>query len=383
MAPSGYPFPVSHAIPATSIRWIYGRRPILDEDPHQRRAGLLIPLAERVAYRILPRLSADPRGRMTAAPLRDALPQSGVSLLPTARPAYRTSLGLTLHGRSEELLATYSEELKGKIQLIFTSPPFPLNNKKRYDNFQGEQYLLWLSSYASIFRSMLTDNGSIVIELGNAWEPGKPVMSTLALESLLTFLKAGQLHLCQQFVCHNPARLPSPAAWVTVRRERVTDSYTNLWWMSRSVYPKSDNRKVLQPYSEAMKRLIARRSYNTNKRPSDHSISQTSFFRDNGGSIPSNVLQFSNTASRDEYLAFCRSNKLPPHPARMPTGLPEFFIKFLTDPGDTVLDPFGGSNTTGAAAEKLGRKWITIEAEEAYVSGSKGRFLKYEKPSAN
>jgi site-specific DNA-methyltransferase (cytosine-N4-specific) len=61
----------------------------------------------------------------------------------------------------------------------------------------------------------------------------------------------------------------------------------------------------------------------------------------------------------------------------MPIGLPEFFIRFLTDEGEIVLDPFGGSNTTGAAAEKLGRKWITIEADQGYVRGSAGRFRQY------
>ena len=86
-----------------------------------------------------------------------------------------------------------------------------------------------------------------MIELGNAWEPKQPVMSTPALESLLAFLRAGDFYLCQLFVCHNPAQLPSPAAWVSVRRESVTDSYTNLWWMARDLHPKADNRNVLQP----------------------------------------------------------------------------------------------------------------------------------------
>jgi site-specific DNA-methyltransferase (cytosine-N4-specific) len=59
----------------------------------------------------------------------------------------------------------------------------------------------------------------------------------------------------------------------------------------------------------------------------------------------------------------------------MPVGLAEFFIKFLTMPGDLVLDPFAGSNTTGAAAEALGRKWISIESDKVYVKGSYGRFI--------
>ena len=108
-------------------------------------------------------------------------------------------------------------------QLIFTSPPFPLNRKKRYGNKTGKEYLAWLHDLAPRLTELLTPNGSIVLELGNAWEPGIPVMSTLALEAFLDFKKAGRLNLCQQFICHNPARLPSPAQWVTVERIRVKD----------------------------------------------------------------------------------------------------------------------------------------------------------------
>ena len=59
----------------------------------------------------------------------------------------------------------------------------------------------------------------------------------------------------------------------------------------------------------------------------------------------------------------------------MPMELSSFFIKFLTKPGDLVLDPFAGSNTTGAAAEHLHRRWISVEPNKEYVAGSKGRFL--------
>jgi site-specific DNA-methyltransferase (cytosine-N4-specific) len=59
----------------------------------------------------------------------------------------------------------------------------------------------------------------------------------------------------------------------------------------------------------------------------------------------------------------------------MSIDIPTFFIQLLTDEGDMVLDPFAGSNTTGAAAEKLGRKWLSIELDAEYVAGSKGRFL--------
>ncbi len=104
---------------------------------------------------------------------------------------------------------------KGKIDLIFTSPPFPLVRKKKYGNETGKSYIEWLERLAPKLCELLTPNGSIVIEVGNSWEPGVPVMSTLGLEALLAFKKAGGLHLSQQVICHNPARLPSPAQWVT------------------------------------------------------------------------------------------------------------------------------------------------------------------------
>src|ERR1051325_9513344 len=212
--------------------------------------------------------------------------------------------------------------------------------------------------------------------MGNAWEGGHPGMSTLALEALLEFLRAGNLHLCQQFICYNPTRLPTPAQWVNVDRIRVKDSYTHVWWMSPSERPYADNRKVLKPYSKAMLRLLARRTYNAGKRPSEHHIGAKSFLRNNSGAIPSNVLTFSNTTASDKYLRYCRENHLLPHPARMPIGLPEFFIRLLTKPRGLVLDTFAGSNTTGATAERLKRRWISIEPNEEYVEASRGRFEK-------
>lgn len=264
--------------------------------------------------------------------------------------------------------------LRGEVQLIFTSPPFPLNRKKKYGNKVGAEYLEWLSGLAKQLGDLLTDDGSLVVELGNAWEPGEPVMSTLALEALQMLLHSGEFNLCQQFVVHNPARLPSPAQWVNVERIRVKDSYTNVWWMSRVTRPKADNRKVLIPYSPSMKKLLKRQSYNAGKRPSEHTIGETSFLTDNGGAIPANVFEFSNTVSTDDYRAYCKAKNLKPHPARMPPDLPEFFIKFLTDEDDLVFDPFGGSNTTGAMAEDLGRRWITLEPKMEYIEGSRGRF---------
>lgn len=290
--------------------------------------------------------------------------------------AYRTDFGICLKGKAEEILQSpkIAADLKHKVDLIFTSPPFPLNRKKKYGNLKGNAYVEWLAAFADTFKLLLKPKGSIVIELGNAWVQGKPAMSTLALKALLALLEKGQFTLCQQLIWYNPARLPSPAQWVNVERIRLKDAYTHLWWMSRTDRPLANNRNVLTEYSDSMKDLLRKQKYNTGKRPSEHKIGEKSFLKNNAGAIPSNVITLSNTLSNTEYQAYCREQDLHPHPARMPPGLAEFFIKFLTKPNMLVLDPFAGSNTTGAAAEKLGRRWIAIEPQDDYISGSKGRF---------
>ena len=296
---------------------------------------------------------------------------------PPTSVAYSTRMGRMFHGLSDKLL--HSEILskyRGAVDLVFTSPPFPLNRKKRYGNRTGDSYIEWLSSFGPILKRMLRPTGSIVLELGNAWEHGSPVMSTLPLRALLKFQQDNDLYLCQEFIWQNPAKLPTPAQWVNVERIRLKDSFTKIWWLSPSKKPKADNRRVLKEYSVAMQSLLRRRKYNAGLRPSQHHIGESSFLANNGGAIPGSVLTYSNTRAADEYQRYCRYEQLELHPARMPIELAHFFIRLLTEPGDLVLDPFAGSNTTGAAAESLGRYWIAIEAEKRYISGSKGRFPK-------
>lgn len=302
-------------------------------------------------------------------------------------PVYSTGLGTMYVGDSLEVLQSKQiQRHKGKVQLVFTSPPFPLNTKKKYGNLQGEQYIEWFADFAPRLRDLVTPDGSIVIEIGNAWEPGRPVMSTLVLRALLRFLEKGRLNLCQEFVWYNPARLPSPVQWVNVERIRVKDAFTRIWWMSPTDRPKADNRRVLREYSDSMKKLIKTGKYNAGPRPSQHNIGKKSFKTDNNGAIPPNVLdgddapslntllKGTNTRSHDQYQLFCREQEIPLHPARMPSELAEFFVRFLTDERDLVLDPFAGSNTTGAVAERLSRRWISCEANWEYASSSIARF---------
>jgi site-specific DNA-methyltransferase (cytosine-N4-specific) len=289
---------------------------------------------------------------------------------------FRPRNGRAFLGHCEDVLLDpkFRKEYLGKIQLIFTSPPFPLNLKKKYGNFQGEAYLNWLSKYGPLFAEFLRPNGSVVMEIGNAWEKGSPTQSILPYQALLAFLRAGEFKLCQEITYYNPAKLPTPAQWVTIKRIRLKDATSRLWWMAKTAHPKASNRRVLKPYSEAMIRLLERGCYNSGRRPSEHQISEKGFLKQNKGAIPPNLIEAANTRSESPYQRFCRKHQVEPHPARMPEKLAEFFIRFLTTKGDLVLDPFSGSNTTGIVAHRLGRKWISIEAMPHYAAAGVSHF---------
>lgn len=288
---------------------------------------------------------------------------------------YNTPLGICINEKCETIIEKYLiPNYTGKIQLIFTSPPFPLNRAKKYGNLNGEEYKAWLCDVIKSMVPLLTETGSIVIEVGNAWNAGEPTFSTLPMETLLEIKKECGLYLCQEFIYHNPARLPTPIQYVNIERVRVKDSFTRIWWLSKTQNPKANNRNVLTQYSKQMKKLLDSGKYNAGSRPSEHNISEAAFNKDNGGAIPSNVIIASNTNSQDPYLVKCKEKGKKIHPARMPADIPNFFINFLTDEDDIVLDCFSGSNTTGWCAEKLKRRWIGIEADKDYYQCSKYRF---------
>ena len=76
-----------------------------------------------------------------------------------------------------------------------------------------------------------------------------------------------------------------------------------------------------------------------------------------------------------QHLRGCKLAKVQGHPARFPAKLPEFFVRFLTDPGDLVIDIFAGSNTTGSIAEAEGRRWLAFDLNREYLAASAFRFL--------
>jgi DNA modification methylase len=283
-------------------------------------------------------------------------------------PTYTTNLGKAYCGDSRQLLAQLPDE---SVNLVITSPPFALQRQKEYGNKDQLEYIDWLTEFASIIYKKLKPDGSFVLDLGGAYQKGSPTRSLYNFRVPIRFCDELGFFLAEDFYWYNPSKLPSPIEWVNKRKIRAKDSVNNLWWFSKTEWPKADVSKVLTPYSARMNKLLEdpKAFYSPKMRPSGHDIGKN-FGKNNGGAIPSNLLQISNSDSNGHYLSGCKLVGVKQHPARFPAKLPEFFIRFLTDPGDLVVDLFAGSNTTGAVAEVEGRKWLAFEERIDYLATS-------------
>jgi len=229
---------------------------------------------------------------------------------------HKTSLGEIVHGDSLGVLAGY----RGKsVDLIMTSPPFGLVRKKDYGNVAADEYVEWFKPFAAAFRGILKDSGSLVIDIGGAWNKGYPTRNLYHFKLLIMLCEEFGFHLAQDFYWWNPSKLPTPAEWITVRRVRVKDAIN---------------------------------------------------------AIP-------NTDSNSFYLRYCEKNGFKPHPARYPAELPEYFIRMLTEPGDLVVDPFAGSCVTGMVCEQIKRRWVCIELVREYCEAAKGRFIQDRRAASN
>ncbi|MEZ4829321.1 MAG: site-specific DNA-methyltransferase [Bacteroidia bacterium] len=288
------------------------------------------------------------------------------------RKAYTTQYGSQIIADSLDVLRSYPDN---SIDLVFTSPPFALLRKKEYGNEDQSDYIEWLSQFGYLVFEKLKPTGSFVLDLGGAYKSGLPVRSLYNFRIPIEFCDKIGFYLAEDFYWYNPSKLPSPIEWVNKKKIRVKDAVNNVWWFSKTPYPKADVTKVLVPYSDRMKKLLENPEdyYTPKERPSGHNIGAN--FIDNGGAIPPNLLQIPNSESNSHYLANCKKAGLSGHPARFPSKLPEFFIKYLTDKGDLVVDIFSGSNTTGSVAEMLKRKWHSIELDVSYAANSLFRFL--------
>jgi site-specific DNA-methyltransferase (cytosine-N4-specific) len=306
------------------------------------------------------------------------MPADVTNQLPARAPAYRTEHGAAYCGDALQLLADLPDN---SVNLVVTSPPFALQRQKEYGNETQDRYVDWLLQFARLVYQKLTPDGSFVIDIGGAYEKGVPSRSLYPFRFAIRACDEVGFKLAEDFYWFNPSKLPSPIEWVNKRKIRAKDSVNNVWWFAKTDWPKADVSKVLAEYSDRMKKLLEDPEgfYSPKKRPSGHDIGK-GFAKDNGGAIPSNLLQIPNSESNGQYLRGCKSLALSGHPARFPSKLPEFFIRFLTEPGDLVVDIFAGSNTAGSVAEVEGRRWLAFDLDLDYLAASAFRFVQPNTP---
>lgn len=261
---------------------------------------------------------------VTSEPERDRIMEqkSSVGHLIDSDHQYSSELGSAFQGDSRELLKELPDS---SIDLIVTSPPFALQHEKEYGNENQDGYNDWFLSFIPEVRRVLQPHGSFVVEIGGAFKSGWPERSEYRSKLLhrLVDENEGGMHLAQEFYWYNPAKLPNPIEWVNVRKIRVTDAVTHIWWLTPEInknsavddgeypHPEANNQRVLQEYSDAHKDLLETGEFNHGKRSSGWNIDSESFANKNGGSIPDNfieghgtkpVLEILNEVSAKEFL---------------------------------------------------------------------------------
>jgi DNA modification methylase len=252
------------------------------------------------------------------------------------------------------------------VTTIVTSPPYPIETQKRYGGRVGRDYERWLIERAAAWRDALTDDGSLFLNLGDAYLPETPTLSLYQERVLLALTEQLGYHLAGKFYWENPQRLPAPAAWVTIKRCRVTATIEPVYWLSKSPFPKADNRRVLREYSPSMRRAL-RRGTNAGVRPSGYRVAEGAFDIDHGGSIPTNVIRAGNSQANPAYVEACERLGLPRHPATFPAAIPEMAIGISSIEGDLVWDPFGGHLETARTALRMNRRVIINDSIREYL----------------
>ena len=220
---------------------------------------------------------------------------------------YTTTYGECVCGDSLEMLNRIEDN---SINLVVTSPPFALQRKKEYGNESQEQYVDWLCQFGKLVYQKLKDDGSFVVDIGGAYEKGQPTYSLYQFKTLIKLYDEVGFHLAQPFYWHNPSALPAPIEWVNKRKLRAKTSVNTVWWLCKSPFCKADVTNVLAPYSARMERLISNPEEFVKEegtvRPSGHVLGKSSWSKNNGGAIPPNLLQISNSESNSQYLRYCK-----------------------------------------------------------------------------
>ncbi|MBJ6124043.1 DNA methyltransferase [Microvirga splendida] len=228
------------------------------------------------------------------------------------------------------------------VDLIVTSPPY--NAGKEYEaDLSVEEYLNFAERWVSSIPRLLSPTGALWLNVGYFRpEVGQAVPLTYLYYPLLA--RHG-LHLIQEVVWHFEGGLAYSKRFAH-RTER---------WMWLVKDPANYVFHLDDVRDGTLNRSNDQRNNPAGKNPTDYWY----FDRVVGG----------RTASKDK----------TDHPAQFPLPMIERIVRACSSPGAVVLDPFGGSGTTAAAAYQNGRGFISVEANQRYHEIAKARLERLRK----
>lgn len=305
--------------------------------------------------------------RLTAAARKDLHPAGPqVKLI-----AFSTELGVAIWGRCEEVFPGLTES----VALCMTSPPYPLRKARAYGGPTAADYTDFLCRTLEPIVRALIPGGSLVLNISNdIFEPKRPNRDLYAERLVLALHDRLGLSLMDRIPWVNPSKPPAPTHWACVRRVQLVATYEPVYWFTNDPdRVRADNRRVLEAHTARHQALIAAGGERRTTVYGDGAcrVRPGNFGQLTAGRIPRNVITRGHRCQDTQtYRQVAQALGLKPHGAMYPTALPDFFIRFLTEPGDLVIDPFGGSGKTGLAAERLGRRWLMTEQIREYLQGS-------------
>lgn len=288
---------------------------------------------------------------------------------------FSTELGIAILGSCDSVFS----RMDVPISLVITSPPYPLTSARAYGNPPEHMYVDWICKTLEPVVKNLVRGGSICLNISNdIFLKHSPARSMYCERLLLALHDRLGLHLMDRLIWENKSKPPGPYQYASKARTQLNVVYEPIYWLTNAPHSvKSDNRRVLQAHTEKHLALIARGGEQRSGSFSDgaYTMRHGAYASPTEGKIPRNILSFGHRCAHQiAYKQAAKAMGLPVHGAPMPMALASFLIKFLSEPGDLVADPFAGSFTTADAAERLGRRWLATERVAQYVLGGASRF---------
>ena len=266
---------------------------------------------------------------------------------------YKTEIYL---GDSREILVKYPDKY---FNLIVTSPPYADARHEHYASIIPDEYVSFILSFNDQFWRVLADDGSFVLNVKDRVVNG--IRHRFVWHTIEALSEKGWLCI-DDYIWVKPNAMPG--YWPN----RLRDEWEYCFHMTKKTKFAMYQDAVKQSIGDWAETRLAKLTGKSNGR--HNSENNSGFGRDLRKWVGKETVLPGNT------IKLPLVGKNMGHPAAFPVGLPEFFIKLFTKVGDTILDPFAGSGSTGLAAEELDRNVVLIDNKEDYFQTMKRRLNK-------